>query len=397
MLICWDELRPQLPRYPENYADLATYIERHPGYDRSLWIFSQKNPIRKICQKFVNPSSGDMRFEGRPARPNFRFAFQGFVFAAVVGSIAIAAIANPVFRRTYLLEHGEVRWTWFNLTEVGLGSIFILEFLVKVIADGFLYAPNAYLLSMWNGLDFFVLVTLVVNVATSLLNPSGYNRLTRALTALRALRLITLSPTIRKTFYDVLIVGAGQIFDASLLAILYIIPFAIWGQNVFSGLLYSCNDTSVTTKAECIGEFLNSAVSDWAFVTPRIWSNPYMWTFDSFGASLLILFQIISLEGWISVMESVMGITGRDLQPQAYASQFNSLFFVAYNLIGAVFILTIFVSVIIANFTRRSGMSLLTSEQRQWIDLKKLITLQRPAKRPKRVPRSRMSLSFRVV
>lgn len=42
-----------------------------------------------------------------------------------------------------------------------------------------------------------------------------------------------------------------------------------------------------------------------------------------------------------------MDIVGLDLQPRQGASQYNALFFVAYNLVGAVFILTIFISVII--------------------------------------------------
>lgn len=41
--------------------------------------------------------------------------------------------------------------------------------------------------------------------------------------------------------------------------------------------------------------------------------------------------------GWIDVMESVMNIKGRDLQPEENASQFNALLIVIYNLIGALF------------------------------------------------------------
>lgn len=78
----------------------------------------------------------------------------------------------------------------------------------------------------------------------------------------------------------------------------------------------SCNDSSVTTKAECAGEFLSSAVSDWDFYQPRVWSNPSVWSFDTFQSSLLILFEIISLEGWVDVQQSVMTIVGRDMQPQ---------------------------------------------------------------------------------
>ncbi|KAL8283193.1 hypothetical protein RQP46_005971 [Phenoliferia psychrophenolica] len=382
----------------EQRAQQADFITAHPSYDRSLWIFSQKNLLRRFCQRVVEPAYGGERIKGRKAVRVEKLAFQVLLFAAIIGSIAIAGYATPLYRRNYFLLHGQVRWTWFNVTEISLGFIFVVEFLIKVIADGFIFAPNAYLLSIWNALDFFVLVTLVINVITALVAPGGISRFTRALKAFRALRLIGLSPQIRSTFYNVLIVGAGKILDASILALLYIIPFAVWGLNIFNGRLYFCNDSSVATKAECAGEFLNtvtyisgasSNVTDnWSYMAPRIWTNPYVWTFDTFRGSLLVLFEIISLEGWIGVMESVMQITGLDLQPQLDASQFNGLFLVIYNLIGAVFILTLFVSVIIENFTRRSGTSLLTTEQRQWIDLRKLILRQRPAKRPKVVPTS---------
>lgn len=262
----------------------------------------------------------------------------------------------------------------------------MVEFLIKVVADGFIFSPNAYLLSVWNLLDFFVLVTLVVNIGTSLSSSStAVNSFTRALKAFRALRLINLSSTMRTTFYNVMIVGASKIFDASILTVLYIIPFAIWGQNLFSGLLYSCNDGSALSKSQCIGEYMASP-SNWEFLAPRAWQNPYVWSFDSFRSALLILFEIVSLEGWVNVMQSAMAITGRDQQAQQDAAQYNSIFFVIYNLIGAIVVLTLFVSVIIENFTIRSGMALLTTEQRQWVDLKKLILRQRPAKRPKTRP-----------
>lgn len=189
----------------------------------------------------------------------------------------------------------------------------------------------------------------------------------------------------RQTFYNVMIIGAGLIFDASILTILYIIPFSVWGQNLFSGLLYSCNDGDVLGKASCIGEF-TSAPAQWDILMPRAWQNPYVWSFDSFRSAILILFEIVSLEGWVDVMDSAMAIVNLDIQPQDNNSQYNSIFFLIYNLIGAIVVLTLFVSVIIENFTMRSGQALLTSEQRQWIDLKKLIVRQRPARRPEQRP-----------
>lgn len=67
-----------------------------------------------------------------------------------------------------------------------------------------------------------------------------------------------------------------------------------------------------------------------------------MWAFDSFRQSILILFEIVSLEGWTDVMKSAMDIVGIDQQPQTNTSQGNAVFFIIFNLFGGVIILTVF-------------------------------------------------------
>ena len=134
------------------------------------------------------------------------------------------------------------------------------------------------------------------------------------------------------------------------------------------------------SQAQCVGEYLVAVNDDWSYLAPRVWANPSVWSFDSFRAALLILFEIVSLEGWIDVLESAMNIVGPDQQPEDNASQFSGLFFVLYNLVGATLILTVFVSVIISSFTRRSGDSLLTTAQRQWQDLRRYLARQEPQK-----------------
>ena len=162
----------------ERKAKQIDFILAHPSYDHSLWIFSNKNPLRRFCQAFVEPSQGDRIFGAKPKK-RLVFAFKLVMFAAVVGSVTIAAVATPLYRQDYYRKMGDVRLSWFNLTEVSLGSIFILEFVVKIIADGFLLTPNAYLLSIWNGLDFFVLLTLIVNVVTALVAGGDVSRYAR--------------------------------------------------------------------------------------------------------------------------------------------------------------------------------------------------------------------------
>jgi hypothetical protein len=50
--------------------------------------------------------------------------------------------------------------------------------------------------------------------------------------------------------------------------------------------------------------------------------------------------------------------------------------------------LTNLLSLIIGNFRMKTGMDLLTTTQREWIDLQKLLRRQKPSKRPKVRPTS---------
>lgn len=136
----------------ERRAMQADFIAAHPSYDRPLWIFSQTNPLRQLCQRLVPPAEGERIF-GRPASRTLAFTFRLAIYLAVLASIVIAAVATPIYRKRYYAEHGLIRESWFTLTEAGLVLVFVLEFVVKVVADGFVFAPNAYLHSLWNIID----------------------------------------------------------------------------------------------------------------------------------------------------------------------------------------------------------------------------------------------------
>ncbi|OBZ73074.1 Calcium-channel protein cch1 [Grifola frondosa] len=373
----------------ERRAQKADFIRDHPTYDKTFWIFSQKNIIRRICQKLVAPAGGDRIF-GTPHSSIAHPIFQLLLLLTVIGGIVTEIIATPIYRRTFYSQHGHIRGAWFDLAEAAFASVLLLEFLIKIIADGFTFTPNAYIRSIWNVLDFFILIGILVNATTGLIFIGGLSRLTRSLKALRALRLITLIDKMRSTFESLIISGIARILDAALLAILYMIPYAVWGLNIFSGLTNECNDSSVTGISDCTGEYTNTVYGNsFGFLVPRVWDNPSpstTFSFDSFRQSLLILFEIVSLEGWIDVMSVASSITGQGLQPQTNASLGNSIFFLIYNLLGGVVILTLFVSIIIGNFTSKTGSALLTQPQREWIDLQKLIKRQRPSRRPKRRP-----------
>ncbi|KAH7925746.1 hypothetical protein BV22DRAFT_1128786 [Leucogyrophana mollusca] len=371
----------------ERRAQKADFIRDHPSYDKTFWIFSQKNSLRRLCQKAVRPASGERIF-GTPPSDIAHPIFQLVILLAVIGGIITEGIATPLYRRDYYMTYGLVRGAWFNIAETTFGLILVLEFLIKIIADGLIFTPNAYVRSIWNILDFLILTGVLVNVSFTLVFIGGLGRFVHALKALRALRLITLIDKMRSTFESLILSGVIRILDAAILAILYLIPFSVWGTNIFAGLMNQCNDTSpgITGINDCTNEYVNTIYGQsFGFLVPRAWNNPSpstTFSFDNFRSSLLILFEIVSLEGWIDVMSVAMSITGEGQQPQTNVSQVNAIFFVIYNLLGGVVILTLFISIIIGNFSSKTGTAFLTQPQREWIDLQKLIKRQRPSKRP---------------
>ena len=52
----------------------------------------------------------------------------------------------------------------FNYFDVCLNYIFLIEFLIKSIAQGFLLDQGSYLRDNWNKLDFFIVSTSLFNM-----------------------------------------------------------------------------------------------------------------------------------------------------------------------------------------------------------------------------------------
>ena len=203
----------------ERRAQKADFIREHPTYDKTFWIFSQKNILRRFCQKLVAPANGERIFGSAPD-PFAHPIFQLILLLTVIGGIVTESIATPIYRRNFYLEHGLIRGSWFDIAEGSFAIVLLVEFVIKIIADGLVFTPNAYILSIWNVLDLLILIGIMINVTTGIVFIGGLSRLTRSLKALRALRLITLVEKMRTTFESLIISGASRIMDAALLAIL---------------------------------------------------------------------------------------------------------------------------------------------------------------------------------
>ena len=192
------------------------YLQRHPRYNVSLFIFGPRNSIRRFCQRIVGPGRGGDRIEGvDPIKPVW-YAFSAFIYAAIVAMVLLACISTPLYQRDWFHKHGGFNAkNWFVWTDMGFAVVFTIEALIKVVADGFFWTPNAYFRGSWGFIDALVLVTLWINVITSLYSDGDVSRAVGAFKALRALRLLNVSDSARDTFHSVIVLGGWKVISVS--------------------------------------------------------------------------------------------------------------------------------------------------------------------------------------
>ncbi len=183
------------------------YLDDHPTYNVSLFIFKSNSAIRRLCQRVVGPGRGAHRIDGvDPVKPVW-YAFSACIYAAIVAMVLLACITTPLYQR----HHTDSTKSWFVRTDMGFAVVFTIEAIIKVIADGFFWTPNAYFRGSWGFIDGLVLVTLWINVITSLRKDGAVSRAVGAFKALRALRLLNVSDSARETFHSVIILGGWKV------------------------------------------------------------------------------------------------------------------------------------------------------------------------------------------
>ena len=347
------------------------FLEANPRYNYVFYIMGPRHKVRRLCQRMVKSSHGE-RIDGVPP---YRPVSEGIVvltFLATVALVVLACYMTPIFR---MQNSGE---DWIFWSEYVFAVFFTIEFLIKVLADGFIFTPNAYCRSSWNLIDLIVLISLWIESIAYLRNDANLSRIVRGLKALRALRLLTISETAKSNFHNTMIAGFGKIINAAIISLCLLFPFSIWGLNIFNGRLGYCIDLE-STEDECINEYKNE-VFDWEILSPNVYTNPQL-EFNRFATSFASLYEIVSFEGWTDLLANVMQSTGIGTVPEKNASPFNGFFVVLFNFISTVFILTLFVSVIISNYSRTTGRAYMTTDQISWYQIKKILVQVRPSKR----------------
>ena len=129
--------------------------------------------------------------------------------------------------------------------------LFILEMVFKIIALGFTMDDGSYLRDSWNGLDFFIVVTSIIDMALTNTDIPALKVL-RLLRMIRPLRVISHNPQL-KMIVAALFESVGSIVNVSVVVIIIWLMFAIYGMNTYMGMFFYCSERPYTynTKWVC--------------------------------------------------------------------------------------------------------------------------------------------------
>jgi voltage-gated sodium channel len=193
--------------------------------------------------------------------------------ALIFGLEAVPAVVERIGPVLLVLDHA-ILW------------IFVVEIVVRLVVFG----PGRFFRDAWSVFDFIV-------IGIALLPSGGSLSALRALRVLRVLRLVSMMPSLRAVVDALLraLPAMGSV-AALLLLVLYV----------------------------------------GAVIATKLFGADYPQHFGDLGASLLTMFQILTLEGWPDIMRNVLS-----------THPFAWLFFVPFVLIATFAILNLVVAVIV--------------------------------------------------
>ncbi|XP_012934773.1 sodium leak channel non-selective protein [Aplysia californica] len=363
--------------------------ENHPYFDTPLFLVGRETKLRKICELVVNAKYNYVSQDpetGKKIKSKYKqfhkllglVTYLDWVMIIVTILSCISMMAETPTNR--IMENRVLQ-----IAEYAFVVCMSIEMGLKVTSNGLLFTPKAVVNDFSGVLDLFIYGVSVVFMLwmPRQVQPHSREQILMILRCLRPLRIYSLVPHMRRVVYE-LVQGFKEIGLVSILLIVLMFVFAICGVHLLGGKLARCNDPEIMIKENCTGIYfakvqvtkmkIESTGDHPGMWVPRAWTNPRNFNFDNIGNAMLALFEVLSLEGWLEVRDVIIARVGA-----AEAIYIHFFVFIGY-MIG----LTLFVGVVIANYSENKGTALLTVDQRRWQDLKGRIKLAQPLHIPPR-------------
>ncbi|KAI4495187.1 hypothetical protein M0804_001388 [Polistes exclamans] len=365
--------------------------ENHPFFDTPLFAVPRESKFRKICQLLVyarydarlkDPLTGKERKVQYKSLHNF-LGLVTYLDWVMICATTLSCISMMFETPRYRVMEIPA----LQIAEYGFVIFMSIELALKILADGLFFTPKAYIKDVASVLDVFIYVVSLVFLCwmPKSVPPNSGAQLLMILRCVRPLRIFTLVPHMRKVVYE-LCRGFKEILLVSTLLILLMFIFASYGVQLYGGRLARCNDPTILKRENCVGVFMRRVFvtkmklrpgkneSYPSILVPRVWANPRRFNFDNIGDAMMALFEVLSFKGWLDVRDVLIKALG----------PVHAIYIHIYIFLGCMIGLTLFVGVVIANYSENKGTALLTVDQRRWCDLKKRLKIAQPLHLPPR-------------
>ena len=207
---------------------------------------------------------------------------------AVLGLIALNAVVMGLETSPALASAYAPAFWWFHAL---VQAAFVVEIGIRLLAHG--ARPAAFFRDGWNTFDFAVVAAALVPAVGPLATIARLARL------LRIARLVSTVPELR------LIVGTMLRSIPAMGHVLMLLGLLLYGYGIVGVSLFGSHD-------------------------PARWG--------SLGRALMTLFEVMTLEGWVEMMEASLA-----------ASPWAWLFYVSFIVIAVFIVVNLFIAVVINN------------------------------------------------
>lgn len=354
-------------------------LMRKDSRHRSCGVFHHDDSFRVNAHKFVSS-----------------VPVEAFLIVCIIWSSINLAIEEPSTDACASLPRSDPSSCidfkfYIYVSDIIMTTAFVIEMILKMIAQGILFSRYAYLRDPWGVLDFICVFVSILSLSlsgSSLVVSSGVKalRIVRTLRALRPLRMVSRFENLR-VIVSTLVSSLSKVFSAMSVVFVIMFIFAIVGMQLFQSTISACNDPdpSRQTSEMCTGtwvllgnacallpsakaEELCRASAGVSF--PRLWQSlPHNW--DTFSNSLWIVFaNIACLEDWPSRMNEAIASTGVGTGLVPGANGANALFFIAAIFLLPWFLIQFVTGIVVEAYMYQKkhglGQMLLSPGQKVW-------------------------------
>lgn len=296
--------------------------------------------------------------------------------------LLLVIAVNCVFLALDVPAASEKEKELYRTADIVFVSIYTAEMLLKMMAFGLVRNARGYFRTMWNWLDFAVVMEGLISIIW--LDGESNLAVLRGIRALRPLRSVKYITGL-KLITSALIRSVPMLLSTLVVVGFYLLVFGIVGVELFKGVLKKqCVDSSGVVPLDLQGRTCGGSFSCPSGLTCKKLEdnvNGDNLNFDSFPQALNAIFQCITLEGWSPFMYL--------LQDSSHSIAW--LYFIALILFGAFILINLLLAVVMAKFRQASEEVV---EQRRERDK---VRLEREAARAAHLQKLKLaaSMSFR--